>query len=246
MYIDAHIHSFENQDISGLQRTFLNSTHPGDWPFVAEAGEKNNNVCPFFGIHPWFLDKTETGWQDKLRSLLKKYPKSGVGEIGLDFYRHDFSPGEQEKFFRTQIEIALEYSRPFVVHCTRAWQKVVSTLKTYDLPKGGFMLHSFNKSSQLMRELVDLGGYISYSPVLLSMNAKKLQTAFKETPLDRILLETDFPNIRHYSTYIEERTLDGIIKRLHKGAASLRGYETSGEKNRFYEVICNNAQVFTD
>ena len=35
-------------------------------------------------MHPWFLAIRSDEWEIELREMLVKYPKSSVGEIGID------------------------------------------------------------------------------------------------------------------------------------------------------------------
>ena len=63
-------------------------------------------------------------------------------------------------------------------------------LKKYK-PKG--VIHCFSGSVEMAKEIINLGMYIGIGGAVTFKNAKKIVDVVKQTPLTRILLETDAP-----------------------------------------------------
>jgi TatD DNase family protein len=234
MLQDAHIHLQDCPEEAvrisaeaagrGVGRFFCNGTRPRDWPEVMELADSHGNIIPFFGVHPWHADKTADGWDKKLIEYLT-LPGSRIGEIGLDGAKKNISPARQLEVFTRQLDIAVEFKRPFTVHCVQAWDVLLEEIGMRKDKKLSFMVHWFSGSPETAAELIKLGGYISFSPRLLYERALKHRASFDSTPLDRILLETDYPHTPDpgsagrpgESKYFEWiRSLYGIAARLKK------------------------------
>ena len=127
-----------------------------------------------------------------LQNHLKSNPGSGVGEVGLDkACQVDFA--RQTEVFHRQLEIAGRLSRPLAIHCVRAWSDLLSVLKRSLPTKTRFMIHSYQGSKETLRELLNLGAYISFSWKSLQRDTEESISLMRNVPLDRLLLETDFP-----------------------------------------------------
>ena len=169
-----------------------NGTRPDDWPLVEEAARADRRVVPFFGVHPWYADKLPADWYGVLEGFLKRKPDSGVGEVGLDKARNvDFA--RQTEVFHRQLEIAGRLGRPLAIHCVRAWSDLLNILRRSLPPKARFMIHSFQGSQQVLRDFLGLGAYISFSWKSLQRDTEESIALMRNVPLDRLLLETDFP-----------------------------------------------------
>src|SRR5439155_9761856 len=132
-----------------------------------------------------------------IKQRAQTHPKvKAIGEIGLD-YHYDFAPREtQLKVFHSQIKLAIELGKPIIVHNRESSDDVWAILKEYysGLPAGNprGQLHCFSESVERMRSAVALGFHISFTGNITFKNST-LSDVVKETPLDKILLETDSP-----------------------------------------------------
>jgi TatD DNase family protein len=207
MLIDAHNHlqdiRFVGDQISiiaqmrlaGVQGCVVNGTNHSDWGYVAELAERfSGYVHPSFGLHPWKVKDRPRNWLDQLTKHLQKFPSAGVGECGLDRWIKDHDIDDQRSVFRTQLELAVDLERPCTIHCLKAWGPLLEELNSCDwLPR--ILLHSFGGSIETAKQLVDLGAYFSFSGYFLHQRKAKIVDVFKSLPKDRILVETDAPDM---------------------------------------------------
>jgi TatD DNase family protein len=89
------------------------------------------------------------------------------------------------------LELAHELDLPVVIHSREANQEVFDTILYSDVRKG--VIHSFSGDWKLALRYVELGFHIGISGVVTFDKTNQLQSAVKEIPLDRILMETDCP-----------------------------------------------------
>lgn len=99
----------------------------------------------------------------------------------------------KKKIFIAQLELAIEFKKPVIIHSREANHDTYEILHGYsnkDLVGG--VLHCFNASEHLLRLFED-GFYFGIGGVLTFKNAKKLVEILPKIPKDRLLLETDAP-----------------------------------------------------
>ena len=95
-------------------------------------------------------------------SIMERAAKDGfhIGEIGLDKRFPD--PAEQERIFRTALEIARDYDRFAVIHTVREYERTLSILSDMKIRK--FMMHGYTGSFEMAKLFIEQGGIISLSP----------------------------------------------------------------------------------
>jgi TatD DNase family protein len=142
------------------------------------------------GIHPHDAREWSAESEAWLRELLRDPRVVAVGETGLDFH-YDHSPrSQQHRAFEAQLALAAEAGKPVVVHAREADDDVATILAAHpDVPA---ILHSFSSGLGLLRAGLVLRHYVSFSGMVTFKNWR-LDDAVLETPLDRLLLETDGP-----------------------------------------------------
>ena len=260
-YIDSHLHLqdkcfaghvakiIEKAEKAGVTRLFCNATRADEWPTVLRLAKQNRAVFPFLGIHPWFVSALSASWKTELESMLVN-SRAGIGEIGLDKTRADFS--RQARVFREQLQLAARLRRPVAVHCVRAWGRLLEILADFTPFNFQIMIHGFGGSREIMRELVKMGTFISFSPMLAHPDREKLRQVFIQTPLSHILLETDTPyqfcsdlaaNNGLPPEFIEKKINHPLaVIKLYEYAARLRGMD----KADLTGVLWKNGTIFTN
>lgn len=186
-------HSFSN----GIEKIIIPGADIKDLPYAVEIAQKYENVFFAVGVHPYELDDYD---ESVLRQYLQDKKCIAVGECGLDYFRFksDTLEGKkrekeiQKKLFITQLELAIEYKKPVIIHSREADFDTYEILHQYSKKLVGGVLHCFNASEHLLR-LGDEGFYFGIGGVLTFKNAKKLVAILPKIPKDKLLLETDAP-----------------------------------------------------
>ncbi|MGJ8671768.1 TatD family hydrolase [Rubritalea sp.] len=223
LYQDAHLHlqdprlmenlgsiipAIKDQGINAL---VVNGTSPDDWDSVTELSKAYPDlVIPSYGLHPWKTPCTRDDWKTLLTQLITDNPKSCIGECGLDRWIRDPDREAQQDAFKFQLDLASRLNRPISIHVLKAWGWLLEILESSNLPNRGFMLHSFGGSIEVAQQLVKLGAYFSFSGYFLQDRKFEVQEAFRHIPIDRILIETDAPDMlapKKFITHpLEEKT----------------------------------------
>lgn len=190
---------------AGVGRVLCCGTSEADWQRVVELGVGLAGVGMAFGLHPWYVGSRTEGWLARLGSLLEAYPGAPVGEIGLDRALERFDAADQERVFRAQLDLADELGRAVSVHCRRAWDVLVGVLRERGGMRGGFAIHSYSGSAELVPVLAGYGAYFSFSGSLTYSGRKKGHQAACAVPLDRLLIETDAPDLAPYVAGVSGR-----------------------------------------
>ncbi len=173
------------------------ATNPDDWDATLALPAKFGDgfsVTVALGVHPWWADAAADGWPERLRELLALNPDALVGEVGLDGMR-DIPFETQCAVLETQLAIAAELGRGVALHGARAWGKLAELLRPFAGRIPFFIAHGFGGSVETMRELIGLGAYISFGGALCNPSATRVHAAFEACPRDRLLIETDAPDM---------------------------------------------------
>lgn len=181
----------------GISGCVVNSTRESDWEDVRElAREFPDFVRAAYGIHPWYADTAEDGWERRLREMLEEDARATVGEVGVDGWVDSPGMEVQRELFRKQAQIAAEMRRVMTVHCLKAWEELFEVMDEADAWPEKFLLHSFGGSIELAERLMKHDGVMfSFSGYFLQERKRKTLEVFKQLPEDRILLETDAPEM---------------------------------------------------
>ena len=151
------------------------------------AEENEGYVYPALGYHPWQMK--EEGVEENL-SFIRDHIQEcmALGEIGLD-YKTKVKKDLQWKVFGELLDIALEHSKPIIVHCRYSHRRAFETMKGKGIQRAVF--HWYSGPIDLLVEIVNSGYFISATPALTY--SPPHQEAIKKAPLERILVETDCP-----------------------------------------------------
>lgn len=179
-----------------LQNAVVNGTSESDWPAVAALAAQHSWVIPSFGLHPWQVPKRSPNWRAELVAQLDAHPNAGIGEIGLDCWVEGHDIADQTAVFTAQLALAAERDLPATIHCIQAWGPLFDTLCAHPLPARGFLIHAYGGSMEMMRAFTKLGAFFSFSPYFLHERKATQRAVFAAIPEDRLLVETDAPDLR--------------------------------------------------
>ena len=213
MLIDTHCHLtfgklasqigavLERAREAGVERVINVATTLEEAGTGLELLSEFENVYLVAGIHPHEAGKCD---QDDLNALATLHRGQwrgeadqcrlvGIGETGLDFH-YDFAPrAQQEKVFCGQLELGCELQRPVVIHARQAEQRACEILADYPLLTGRVVFHCYSAGIAIARQILDLGGSLSFTGVVTFRNAETVRRSAGYAPLERIMLETDAP-----------------------------------------------------
>jgi TatD DNase family protein len=178
----------------GVARAVVNGTSEKDWPEVLQLARAHSWVIPSLGLHPWFVPERGPDWLKTLRELLDQH-RCAIGEIGLDRWIENPDLPAQEEVFQAQLALAAERNLPVTIHCLKAWGRLLEILQKSKLPNCGFLLHSYGGSAEMIKSFADLGAYFSISGYFAHERKSRQREAFRSVPLDRLLIETDAPDM---------------------------------------------------
>ena len=180
----------------GVVQLVCCGTRPADWARVTELASKHREITPAYGLHPWYVGESASlEWFAELRERLERDPGAGVGEIGVDAAIRPRLAEEQQVAFVQQLRLARELDRPVSVHCRRAWQALHDGLQAVgDMPRG-LVIHSFSGSVELVKSLVALGVYFSFSGSITNPAYERARALVQAVPRERLLIETDAPDM---------------------------------------------------
>lgn len=143
-------------------------------------------LLPAVGIHPENIDNSNL---KTIENIIKEHKVFAIGEIGLDYHYNDENKDEQKEYFIKQLDLALKYDLPVIIHIREAMQECFDILKTR---KNKGIIHYFSGSVEMAREYIKLGYKLGIGGVLTFKNSK-LYEVIEKIDLKDIVLETDSP-----------------------------------------------------
>jgi TatD DNase family protein len=211
-WIDSHTHLeheypfsvddyLANARAQGLRAFVTIGTRPESLTKLRDYAEKYNDVYFTVGIHPHEAKDLSDAVVNQMDALRTHAKCVGVGEIGLDYY-YDHSPRDvQSLAFKRQLDLALAWDKPIVIHARDAEDDLITGLSSYTSQcskarlanSGPGIIHCFSGTRRFAEESLKLGFYISFSGIVTFKKAEDLRAIARDVPLDRILLETDAP-----------------------------------------------------
>lgn len=143
-------------------------------------------LLPAVGIHPENIDNSNL---KTIENIIKEHKVFAIGEIGLNYHYNDENKDEQKEYFIKQLDLALKYDLPVIIHIREAMQECFDILKTR---KNKGIIHCFSGSVEMAREYIKLGYKLGIGGVLTFKNSK-LYEVIEKIDLKDIVLETDSP-----------------------------------------------------
>jgi TatD DNase family protein len=170
------------------------------------------------GVHPCSVKED---YQNELKIAEEHFSKRkfiAVGETGLDFY-WDVSYKEQQYIaFERQIEWALAFDIPLIIHSRSSTDECIEVVQRYQKGKLKGIFHCFSGNLAQARQIIDLGFYLGIGGVVTFKNAG-LDKVVTDLDLQNLVLETDAPylapipfrgkrNEPEYLSYIAKKIAD--------------------------------------
>lgn len=248
--IDTHTHLYDekfNDDRplliqkaidSGVQKMFMpncdRSTIEG---MLAVEAAFPKHCFAMMGLHPCSVGESVGDELAAVAHWLGQRKFCAVGEIGLDYYWDKTFVAQQKMAFRQQIEWALQYNLPIIIHTRDAMNDTIELVQEY-VPRGiRGVFHCFSGSYESAQRIIKMGFYLGIGGVLTYKNAG-LQEVVQRIDMQHLVLETDAP----YLTPVPHRGQRNESSYIHHVATKLS--ELKGISVQEVEAITDaNAEV---
>ncbi len=206
-FTDSHTHIYaeefdHDRDDMIMRARHHNITHLFLPAIDSAYHEKMLNVSaryprlcyPMMGLHP---TSVKENYEEELnivsgylaRPELKFY---AIGEVGLDLYWDKTFEKEQHIAFNYQLDLALKYELPVVIHTRNSMDMALNILEERNSPGLRGVFHCFSGNTGHAERAVKMGFLLGIGGVVTYKNSG-LQTVVEHTELEHLLLETDAP-----------------------------------------------------
>ena len=225
MFIDTHAHLDFPQLASNLEQVLADAKDArvekivnvgcniGSSKKTLELASKYSFIYAAVGINPCDIlkDEQQTKQILQMEGLLENREKIvAVGENGLDYHWMEVEPQIQKDMFKAQVEMALSYDLPIIVHCRNSLknqfsdayedafliiENVLNEAKknNVNFKKFNVVFHCFASTLNFAFKVWDKGYFTSFTGIVTYPNAGDLREVVRNAPLDKIMIETDCP-----------------------------------------------------
>ena len=205
--VDSHSHLFleefqsdlpqvmERAQAAGVSHIFMpNIDSTTIEPMLRVCSDYKGYCYPMMGLHPTSVNAD----YEKELAVVSEYlvmPNDyvAIGEIGMDLYWDKTFLKEQQIVFEQQIQWALEYKLPIVIHCRAACDNIYNVLKPYKASPLAGVCHSFTGTLEEALRILEFSNFFIGINGVVTFKKSGLPEVLRNIPLERIVLETDSP-----------------------------------------------------
>lgn len=233
MLIDTHSHLFLEEFTEDLPQVMERARNAGvSYIFMPNIDsttiDSMMSVCnaysgfcyPMIGLHPTSVNES---YERELAIVYERLSAPNnfiaIGEIGLDLYWDKTFLKEQLVAFEKQIEWALEFNLPIVIHSREAFDYIYKVMEPYKNTALSGVFHSFTGTQEEADRLLEFEGFMLGINGVVTFKKTTLPETLLTVPLERIVLETDSPYLtpvpnrgkRNESAYVKD-TLNKVAE----------------------------------
>jgi len=203
--IDTHCHLYGKDFTEDIREVIQRAENEGVQRFYLPAIDSEvieamlqmevdfpGKCFAMMGLHPCSVKEDYEKELELVSEWLKKRSFVAVGEIGLDYYWDKTFVKEQQQAFHRQIEWALHYRLPIVIHSRESMADCIQIVQEHQKGNLGGIFHCFTGTLQEAHKIIDAGFYLGIGGVVTYKNTH-LREVVKDLSLDHIVLETDAP-----------------------------------------------------
>ena len=225
--IDTHSHIYgpefeEDRELvvqraqqAGVERILLpNINEASIEPMLALCQSYPGYCYPMLGLHPEDVTEDYLHVLDRMEERLRdpSHPYIAVGEVGLDFCWDASYKQQQIDAFTRQIEWAVQYGLPLMIHSRSAHSELVQALRPYASEGLSGVFHCFGGTLEEAEELLAFDNFVLGIGGVSTFKKSPLPDILRHIPLQRVVLETDSPYLapvpyrgkRNESAYVVE------------------------------------------
>ena len=204
-FIDTHAHVYSEELLPDLNQVMANAIGSGVNKIFMPAIDSHTleamlsverafpeNCFAMMGLHPCYVKENVQTELDIVADQLSKRKFPAIGEIGLDFYWDKTFSSQQYHAFNTQMQWALDFSLPIVIHTRNAMGETIEAVKPFAKKGLRGIFHCFSGSKESAKQIIGMGFHLGLGGVLTYKNAGVAE-AIKDIPMEWLVLETDAP-----------------------------------------------------
>ena len=204
-FIDTHAHLYSNPIKENLSGVVKNAFDNGIDTILMPAIDSSTlhamldvettypkNCMAMMGLHPCSVKENVEEELEVVEQQLQKRKFIAIGEIGLDFYWDKTFIAQQHHAFNKQMEWALAYSLPIVIHTRNAMGETIEAVKPFAKKGVRGIFHCFSGSKESAEQIIGMGFHLGLGGVLTYKNAGVAE-AIATIPMEWLVLETDAP-----------------------------------------------------
>lgn len=204
-FIDTHSHIYsvdfdndrleiiERADKAGISTILMPAIDSSTHQNMLKVEEQFPDKCAaMMGLHPCSVLENYDVELGIVEQFFLKRKFVAVGETGLDFY-WDLSFQQQQYIaFQKQIDWALQYDIPVVIHSRNSTGECIEMIRKNQTGNLKGVFHCFSGTLEQAQRITELGFYMGIGGVVTFKNAG-LDKIINVIGLDQIILETDAP-----------------------------------------------------
>ena len=224
--IDTHSHLFleefsedlpqviERARSAGVTHIFMPNIDSTTIDSMLSVCNTYNDYCfPMIGLHPTSVNADYEKELEIVARELRSFNKYiAIGEIGMDLYWDKTFLKEQQIVLDKQINWALEYDLPVVIHCRDAFGYIYNVLEPYKNTSLKGVFHSFTGTDDEAARILEFSGFLIGINGVVTFKKSRLPEVLTKIPLEKIVLETDSPYLtpvpnrgkRNESAYVKD------------------------------------------
>lgn len=232
--VDTHCHLYSNvfkADIDavidravqeGVERLYLPAIDSESHQAMLELEARFPGKCiAMMGLHPVSVKENYEEELALIAEWLSKREFAAVGEIGLDYYWDRAYDKQQVDAFHRQIEWALHYKLPIVIHSRESMDDCIRIVQEHQQGALGGIFHCFTGTAEQARQVIDAGFYLGIGGVL-TYKKTTLPEVLADIPLEYMVLETDAPYLPP-APFRGKRNESSYLKYILEKLAGVKG-----------------------
>ncbi len=145
------------------------------------------------GVHPTSVKADYEKELALVKSELDRRKYIAIGEIGIDLYWDKTFLKEQVIVFEQQLQWAIEYDLPVIIHVRDAFAETFEVVERNNCDKLRGIFHSFTGTQEDAQRILDLKGFKLGINGVLTFKNSDLSNVLQKVPLNELVLETDAP-----------------------------------------------------
>jgi len=203
--VDTHAHIYINEFRDDLNDVIIRAKEKGISAILMPAIDASTHPAMFrteeafpelclsmMGLHPCSVKDDYQTELAVVQGHLSKRKFAAIGEIGLDFYWDISFKSQQYDAFQLQIEWALQYDLPIVIHSRNSTDECLKVVQNNQDGRLKGVFHCFSGTTDQAQKIIEAGFYLGIGGVLTYKNSG-LDKVMEQIDLNSVLLETDAP-----------------------------------------------------